>query len=219
MTNSKISSGLSTNSKKMTKQEEQEILYAETLLKVHSKGAVIVDKKGWFWKTIHVLVVIFTLGGNRNFLKGYYTTIAKWIGVPEDWEERSLAVRIAILEHELVHVEQCKKFGFGSAVLGLPVYTVLYLLLPLPIGLAYFRWRFEREAYAHGINVRVRMEPWRYPYLIDSAVKQLTTGLYGWTWPFKNRVRRYFEKHCPIPIPSPHDVRIAMSGVFIRDVQ
>jgi hypothetical protein len=173
--------------------EEQEALYAETLLKVHREGGKIVDKKGWFWKTLHVLVAIFTLGGNRNFLKGYYTTIGKWIGVPEGWEDRSLAGRIAVLEHELVHVKQCAKCGLGNATLGLPLFTILYLLVPLPVGLAYFRWRFEREAYAHGINVRIKIEPHRRQDKIDSAVKQLTTGLYGWTWPFKKSVRAWFE--------------------------
>ncbi len=178
----------------MTHEEQQE-LYVQTTIKVTNAGAKIVDKKGWFWKTIHVLVVIFTFGTNRNFLRGYYTTIGPWIGVPEGWEKRSLAGRIAVLEHELIHVKQCAKFGLGSAIVGLPLYTLFYLLLPLPIGLAYFRWRFEREAYAHGINVRIKIEPHRRQDKIDSAVKQLTTGLYGWTWPFKKYVRAWFERN------------------------
>lgn len=198
--------------------EDQKVLYTETLLKLHNEGGKIVDKKGWFWKTIHVLVAIVTFGGNRNFLKGYYTTIGPWIGVPEGWEERSLASRISVLEHEMRHVRQCANCGLGSPILGLPLYTVLYLLVPLPFGLAYFRWRFEREAYAHGINVRVNLEPHRHSDLIESAVDQLTSGKYGWTWPFKNTVRLYFKEHCPVPL-SPRDVRMAMGGVISRDVQ
>lgn len=197
----------------MTHEEQQE-LYVQTTIKLTNEGAKIVDKKGWFWKTLHVLVVIFTLGSNRNFLKGYYTTIGPWIGVPEGWQSRSLASRIAVLEHELIHVKQCAKIGFGSAIVGLPLYTILYLLLPLPIGLAYFRWRFEREAYVHGINVRVRIEPHRYNEKIDSAVKQLTTGLYGWTWPFKKSVEKYFAYHCPDPA-----IRYMVDGLISRDVQ
>jgi hypothetical protein len=194
--------------------EEQEVLYTETLLKVHNEGGKIVDKKGWFWKAIHVAVVILTFGTNRNFLKGYYTTIGPWIGVPEGWEARNLAGRIAVLEHELRHVKQCARCGFGNPIVGLPLFTILYLLLPLPIGLAYFRWRFEREAYAHGINVRIKIEPHRRQDKIDSAVKQLTTGLYGWTWPFKKTVRAYFENHCPDPT-----IRYMADGIITRDVQ
>jgi hypothetical protein len=175
--------------------EEQVDLFAKTLVKVDREGGKIVKKKGWFWKTIHVLVAIFTFGTNRNFLKGYYTTIGPWIGVPEGWEARSLAGRIAVLEHELIHVKQCAKFGLGNAIVGLPLFTLFYLLLPLPIGLAYFRWRFEREAYVHGINVRVSIEPHRRQDKIDGAVEQLTSGLYGWTWPFKRTVRAFFEKN------------------------
>jgi hypothetical protein len=194
------------------KHEDQEILYAETLLKVHREGGRIVDKKGLLWKSLHVAVIIFTFGTNRNFLKGYYTTIGPWIGVPEGWESRSLAGRIATLEHELCHVKQCAWFGFGNAIIGIPVFSLLYLLFPLPIGLSYFRWRFEREAYAHGINIRIGIEPGRRPDKIDSAVEQLTTGLYGWTWPFKKHVRAWFEEHCT-------QVYYMIDGIQTRDVQ
>ena len=171
----------------------------DVVRRIHEAGGRVVPKVGWFWTTLHYVVMVVTFGQNRSFLTDYYTTIGGVVGYPTEGSSRSLAERIAVLEHELIHIKQCARLGFGKVWIGFPIYMVLYLLLPLPIGLAYFRWRYEREAYAHGINVRVAIEPHRYNGLIEEAVTELTTGAYGWTWPFKGTVRAYFHRHCANP--------------------
>jgi hypothetical protein len=200
----------------MTKEqlEQLESRLDDVCLKIHHEGGRVVEKKGIFWTILHYIVMVVTFGSNRNFLKGYYTTIGGIVGYPEGWEKRSLESRIAVLEHELVHIRQCAKLGFGNVWVGFPIYMILYLFLPLPIGLAYFRYRYEREAYAHGINVRTEMNPEHYDRLIDGAVKQLTSGAYGWTWVFSKRVRAYFEWHCP-----DRRIRYLVDGLVTRDVQ
>lgn len=203
----------------MTHQELQERL-AIAKINIEAAGGKIVVKRGWFWKALHWIVFLITLGSNRKFLTNYYTTIGPWVGVPEDWESRDLANIIAVLEHESIHIAQCKRYGLGNVYLGLPLFGFLYLLC-LPAGLAYFRWRFEREAYAHGINVELEMvddvrKIRHRQLLIDSAVKQLTTGRYAWTWPFPERVRRYFEKHthCFLPPTHPNCRCVIPEGLF-----
>lgn len=185
----------------MTTEEKknQELRLLATRVRISNAGGYIVKKRGLFWKVLHVAVAICTFGANRNFLKGYYTTIGPCIGVPEGWEERSAESRQAVLEHELEHIEQCQSFGFGNAWVGLPLYTIFYLLLPLPIGFAYFRWRFERKAYRRGIETRLVGKKGHERTvlrnrLIDHAVEQLSSGKYGWTWPFPKSVRWYFEE-------------------------
>lgn len=200
--------------------EEKAALLLDTMVKVANEGGRIVKKEGWFWTALHYIVMIVTFGGNRRFLRDYYTTIGPWIGVPRDWNQQNIESRIAILEHELEHIKQCKRCGFGNAIVGLPLYTLLYLLLPLPFGLAYFRWRFERTAYVKGIEARLKLtEPDLYVptrlRLIDNAVDQLTSGKYGWTWPFPKSVREYFGRMVfPYP-PAKYDA----SGLIARDVQ
>lgn len=201
----------------------------DVILKINHAGGKVVEKTGWFWTVLHYVVMVITFGSNRDFKRGYYTTLGGIVGYPEGWEKRSIASRVAVLEHELIHIRQCNKMGLGTLFrdpregtrarnmfhvwLGFPLYGLCYLLLPLPIGLAWFRWRFEREAYAHGINVRTEFEPHRRDDLIDSAVKQLTTGAYGWTWPFPKSVRRYFEEHCKLR------AKYMADGLITRDVQ
>jgi hypothetical protein len=170
----------------------------ETMEKIRLEGGRVVEKKGWFWTLLHYVVMVVTFGFNRDFLKGYYTTIGGVVGYPTGWEKRSIEGRIAVLEHELVHIRQCAKLGFGNVWVGFPLYMITYLLLPLPVGLAYFRWCYEREAYAHGIRMRLLMQPHLRQRLIDSAVNQLTSGNYGWTWPFPKNVRAYFEEALPL---------------------
>lgn len=177
----------------------------DLLSELKIEGIRIVRKRGWFWVALHYIVLAVTFGGQRNFLKGYYTTIGPWIGVPEGWEARSPVSRYAVLRHERIHVQQARKFGFGNAIAGLPLFGLLYLLVPLPLGLAWCRWRFERVAYVEGIRAKLEFVP-SHSYsatrgrLILAAVSQLTTGRYGWTatfWPGARRVGDWFETMVP----------------------
>ena len=98
--------------------------------------------------------------------------------------------RWATMRHEAVHLRQFRKFTF----LGM---AVLYLLLPLPAGLSYFRMRLEREAYeetlrawyeAHGEGA-VREKGLR-----EHVIAQFTSASYGWMWPFPAALGRWYDR-------------------------
>lgn len=166
---------------------------------IQAEGGTISAKRGPFWKILHYLVVAITFGKNRRFLTDYYTTIGPKIGVPVGWSKYPTNEVIATLTHELEHVKQCKRFGFGNAWVGLPLFGLFYLFLPFPIGFAYFRWRFERAAYVIGINRALELVDPSYRtdrrhHLIKNATWQLTSGAYAWTWPFPKRVKAYLEQ-------------------------
>lgn len=189
--------------------DQLETILALLIARIERAGGRITEKVGWFWTAIHYIVIVLTLGSNRRFKTHYYTTFGPVIGVPVGWESRHLIDRISTLEHELEHIEQCKWFGFDNAWVGLIPYGFLYLLFPLPVGFAYFRWRFERAAYVHGINVEMEFRAQNSidpsvlrSWLIDNAVRQLTTGAYAWTatlWPGKKRVKKWFESQVRDP--------------------
>jgi hypothetical protein len=158
-------------------------------------SARIIKKDGWFWSLLNCLILVVTCGGNRRFLTGYITTIGPWIAVPSSWWQTSVVQRQKILRHELVHVRQFRACGLGSAVFGIPLMFLLYLL-PLPIGLAYGRYRIERAGYLEGIRklVEDNASSGRITLEIDAAVSELTGSHYGWTWPFSSSVRRWFDE-------------------------
>jgi hypothetical protein len=171
----------------MTAAQELDSLLAD----MAKRGIKIVRKdQHWFWKVLGFLVLCVTFGKNKTFSTRYVTTIHKTIAVPPNWVDRDPLYKLEILTHELVHVAQFKKYT--PVVMGL-----LYLLFPLPIGLAYFRWRFEREAYVAGYKklLQYNYSPELRQALVDHGVVQMTSGQYGWTWPFKNSVRDYFDAH------------------------
>lgn len=98
-----------------------------------------------------------------------YTTIGSTVWCPDDD-----MVPPSVAEHEAIHVAQWKKWG--------PLFLVLYLFFPVPVFFAYFRWRFEREAYL--VNIQ------KHGYNIDWAVTCLWRN-YFFTWP-KSWMERWF---------------------------
>jgi len=145
-------------------------------------SVILTTKDAFFWKVLAVLVTIVTMGGigYRQFLEEYATTIGPIQAYPTTW----MYLSEAILIHEAVHTRQVKRLGFGNAWLGLPLFALLYLFLPLPLGFAWFRWRYEIEA-----DEAVYAWMCRRGYLpkqIESRARdfgeRVCGGNYGWSW-------------------------------------
>jgi hypothetical protein len=115
--------------------------------------------------------------GQRDFLQCYWTTLARTVYYPGNVADP--LAHPGVLEHELVHVRQWERWGV--------LLWVSYLLLPLPFGLAFCRWRWEREAYL----VQLERAPDRARE-IDRIVDALWFG-YGWPWP-RPWMRRWFQR-------------------------
>lgn len=178
--------------------EQQKLVLQDSLARLTANGGRIVYKTGCFWAALHWAVMILTFGSNRTFLNGYYTTLGNIVGVPDTYDKNTISwpLRVAeIIEHENVHITQAKKWGLGYVWLGYIPYGICYLLLPLPLLFAYFRYHFEREAYAHGINFYLQFYPEARDRRINEVVASLTSGAYGWTWIIKSQVRKWFEEN------------------------
>ena len=141
-------------------------------------------------RAIDVALRIATLGRMRDYLGSYQTTIGRTVYVTADWDELDRAKRYVTLRHEAVHLRQFRK-------LTVPVMAILYVLLPLPMGLAYFRARFEQEAYAE--TIRAAAEVWgahvpRSPSYRAYVIDQFTGPSYGWMWPFRRALERWYDQ-------------------------
>jgi len=158
------------------------------------KGITVTTKQQYrkFWKVLDVILRVVTFGKNKSFMTTFTTTMGNIIAFPEGWSENKVTeYDVITLEHELKHVQQYKKLGLGSVWLGFVIFCILYVFVPLPIGLAWFRYKFERDAYAtsgktillYGLSCKPNIE-----YYVDA----LTGSSYAWAWPFKKRVRRWF---------------------------
>lgn len=140
-------------------------------------------------RAIHHALVLLTLGGMRRYLHGYQTTMGKTVYVTPDWDERDASERYITLRHERVHLRQFRRY----TLLGM---SVLYLLLPLPMGLAWFRARLEWEAYEETMRAAVEVYGLAHvcePGFRERIIEQFVGPSYGWMWPFKRHVHAWYD--------------------------
>jgi hypothetical protein len=140
-------------------------------------------------KAIHYALIALTVGQMRSYLDSFQTTIGRTVYVTSDWDDWSADRRYVTLRHEAVHLRQFRRYT-------LPGMALLYVLLPLPMGLAWFRAYFEKEAYAE--SIRAAAEVWgpdhpRRAEFREHVIGQFTGASYGWMWPFRRGLERWYD--------------------------
>ena len=141
-------------------------------------------------RAIHHALRAVTLGRMNSYLDSFQTTIGRTVYVTADWDDRDDDHRYVTLRHEAVHLRQFRSFT-------LPGMAALYLLLPLPMGLAWFRAYFEKAAYAE--SIRAAAEVWgpaypRRPEYRRYVIDQFMGAAYGWMWPFRGALERWYDQ-------------------------
>ena len=134
-------------------------------VRVAQAGATLAPKAG------SVLMLrldrAFRCIGQAHFLDRFWTTWGSTIYYPTSVEDPW--AHPSIIAHELVHVAQWRRWG--------PLFLPAYALLPLPAGLAYCRWHFEREAY------RVDLAHAPDPALAAAHIADKLWREYAYPWP------------------------------------
>lgn len=151
---------------------------------------IVPKSESWLSKTINVFLLVITFGQQKAFMSRYTTTIGNTIYTPAGWDERSETSKLAIFRHERIHLRQAKKY---TRVF----FSFLYLFVFFPTIFAYFRKKFEQEAYEESIRARIEYSGIEYvkrPEYKAFLVKQLTSANYFWTWPFKKSIENWFDK-------------------------
>ena len=150
---------------------------------------IIPKPESRFQRAIHKLLIVISFGQMRDYLDGYHTTVGQRIYVTGDWDQKSRDRKYLVLRHELVHVRQFRRWS-------LPVMAILYLLLPLPVGLAWFRAHFEKQAYAESIRGAAELygiDHVKAGEFREDIISQFTGPSYGFMWPFRRAVERWYD--------------------------
>ncbi len=155
----------------------------------HTPHAIVIVPKRdvWHQRAIDRALRVLTLGGQSTYLTRYVTTLGHTIYVPETWPDWPATQRWEVLRHEAVHVAQFERLGWV-------LMTLVYVFLPLPVGLAYGRARLEWEAYRETLRCTADLEGLaaaRDPARCDEIVRRFTGPDYAWMWPFPSVVRRW----------------------------
>jgi hypothetical protein len=159
-------------------------------LRVEIPGFRIVRKdRSALHRAIHHALSVVTLGRMRSYLDSFQTTLGRTVYVTADWDRWTDDERYVTLRHEAVHLRQFRTLSF-------PVMAVLYLFVPLPMGLAYCRARLEMAAYAE--SIRAAAEVWGAAYPRREAyrkhvIDQFLGPSYGWMWPFRAQLERWYD--------------------------
>jgi len=142
-------------------------------------------------KFIAGFLFLITFGRQRTFQTAYITTIGCSVYVPEGWRLTRDISRIITLRHERVHMRQRRKYS-------MLLFSFLYLLFPLPGGLAYFRAKFEMEAFEETIKATVELYPNGAQLVLrpdarTQMIENFTGPGYFWMWPFRAHMERWYD--------------------------
>ncbi len=150
---------------------------------------IVKKEESGFAKAIDVALRIVTFGGQREFMTRYYTVIGDTLYVPEGFDDFDPVDVMVTLRHERIHLKQRRRYT-------MPVFAVIYLLLPFPLGLAYGRARIEWEAYTETLRAVRDLrgeDALRSSALKSRIVSQFTSAAYGWMWPFRSQVEAWYD--------------------------
>ncbi|HTV18925.1 MAG TPA: hypothetical protein VMG12_09650 [Polyangiaceae bacterium] len=151
----------------------------------------IVPKAGnAFSRAIDAALRLITFGAQRHYMTRYHTVIGDTLYVPELWKDMTDVARVILLRHERVHLRQRRRYGMVP-------FALLYLLPIFPLGLAWFRARFEWEAYRETLRATADLRGSSAlddPLLRREIVRRFVSGDYGWMWPFSRTIERWFDQ-------------------------
>ncbi|MFT7578677.1 MAG: hypothetical protein ACI9MR_000335 [Myxococcota bacterium] len=155
-----------------------------------------------FCRLIDTVLKVLTFGGQDRFMTEYITTFGGRIYVPAGWDDTPPGERYCILRHEIIHVRQFRRLTW-------PGITLVYVLFPLPVGLAagraWLEWEGYRETLKSTWQVYGEAEA-RSVRLKKSIVRRFTGPDYGWMWlrgrTISNAIDRYLETLAADPPPA-----------------
>jgi len=149
---------------------------------------ILPKNKSVLMKTIDIALKIITFGQMKNFMTGFITAIGNKVYVPETWDNNTLTSKAEIIRHERIHMRQAKRYGRF-------LFSLLYLALPLPTVFAYFRKKFEQEAYEESLKALYEYhgESVFTPRLKNFFISHFVSANYFWMWPFQKNLESWYD--------------------------
>jgi hypothetical protein len=150
---------------------------------------IVPKRQSTLSKLIDVGLRIVTLGSQRAFMTHYHTVLGSTLYTPLCWDSTPDLDRLIVLRHERVHLRQRRRLSF-------PVMAFLYIVPFFPLGLAYGRARLEWEAYEETLVATAELRgigAIRSADLREHIVRRFTGADYGWMWPFRSAVERWYD--------------------------
>jgi hypothetical protein len=160
-------------------------------LKENYGGVVTTKAKHrWFWRLLDKICYVISFGKSRDFMRRA-TTIGPVIAYGEQVDLQAFTkVDYITFRHEVIHVKQYAQCGLGEPTVGILLFLLLYLFVPLPAWRSWFRYKFERDAFLEEYRT-ARKCGWTPN--VEDFVTALSGPDYLYAWP-KEKVKAWFEK-------------------------
>jgi len=141
-------------------------------------------------RAIDILLKLVTFWSQRHYLTRYQTTIGRTVYVCCGWDDLPAAQRYITMRHERAHLRQFRRYT-------LPLMALLYIFVPLPVGLAWFRAHFEKQAYGEEIRAAAALYGKEHVAAAEfraDIIGQFTGPAYGFMWPFRRAMERWYDR-------------------------
>ena len=151
-------------------------------------------KDNWFMRLCALLLFIISFGRfkQETFLKDYATTLAHAHFYPKEWNIPTVE---RVLVHEAEHTRQFKMLGLWTHPLaGIPAFTLLYLISPLPMFLCWGRLWAEVGANKAFWRYALKHLGWTPAAVYNNAehkALQISSAAYLWAWPLSWAKKAY----------------------------
>jgi hypothetical protein len=150
------------------------------------KFELIEKKDSAFMKALDIGLKIITFWQMTTFMTKFTTTVGYKVYTPVDWDQHD---RVSVLKHEAVHMRQMRRDGRVWMWFS-------YMFLWFPCVFAYFRKKYEQEAYEVTIRHRAKESGIRvieHPEYREMMIKRFTSAQYFWTWPFRKSIEKWYD--------------------------
>lgn len=184
----------------MTPEERLEILLAE--IEKEFKGKVVIEEKSekWYWRVLGFLhKYVLTFGKNDKFMETVTTVMGPRIGLPGPVKSYRAEQLYEKLMHERVHHRQMARWSKNLWV-GAFFHMLMYAFVFFPLGLAYMRAEYEKEAYAETIRAWIQLYGYQEVVGVNAeAYKNFVVGVfssstYWWMWPFRKSNSKWYDE-------------------------
>lgn len=140
------------------------------------------------WMQAVALALWVLTFGQSGFLQDYVTTVGTVVYVPTRWSDFDEITRCILLRHEAVHMRQARQYGRL-------LYSLLYLFAFFPVFFAWYRAKFEMEAYAESIRAEAQYRGLRQLRTRRSFyIRQFTGPAYLWMWPWPRTIYTWYDQ-------------------------
>lgn len=168
-------------------KQEVDDLKAEMLLEFPDFRVVPKDSS-YLMRFLNVVLLVISFGAQRNFMTSFTTIVGRTMYTPRGWEDSAHTNQLATLRHERVHFRQQRRYTRF-------LFSVLYLFV-LPLGFAFFRTKFEKEAYEESMLVyalRYGAGALRESAYRERMIRHFTSGEYLWMWVIRSDIEKWYD--------------------------